>query len=62
MGMEDIKKTAEDIKEAVSDGELSVDELKEVAGGVNLDQLRRENLDKDASNLDEIRSENLDKD
>lgn len=62
MGMEDIKKTVGDIKEAVSDGELSADELKEVAGGVDLDQLRRENLDKDASNLDELRRENLDKD
>lgn len=44
------------------DEQLSDEQLKEVSGGVNFDQLRRENLDKDASNLDEIRRENLDKD
>ncbi len=42
--------------------QLSDEQLQEVSGGVNFDQLRRENLDKDASNLDEIRRENLDKD
>ncbi|MEM9008788.1 MAG: hypothetical protein AAGE59_35420 [Cyanobacteria bacterium P01_F01_bin.86] len=44
------------------DEQLSDDQLQDVAGGVNFDQLRRENLDKDASNLDELRRENLDKD
>jgi Mg/Co/Ni transporter MgtE len=38
------------------------DQLEEVAGGVDFNQLRRENLDKDASRLDEIRRENLEKD
>ena len=50
-------------KDAVNKAEeLAEDALKEVSGGVNFDQLRRENLDKDASNLDELRRENLDKD
>lgn len=50
-------------KTAVVEGEaLSDDELKEVSGGVDFEQLRRENLDKDASRLDEIRRENLEKD
>lgn len=44
------------------DEQLSDEQLNDVSGGVNFDQLRRENLDKDASNLDEIRRENLDKD
>lgn len=42
--------------------QLSDEQLETVAGGVDFDQLRRENLNKDASNLDEIRRENLDKD
>jgi hypothetical protein len=46
----------------VEDESLSDDQLKEVAGGVDFDQLRQENLDKDASRLDEIRRENLEKD
>lgn len=45
-----------------SDEQLSDDQLEEVSGGVNLDQLRRENLDKDASSLDELRQDNLEKD
>lgn len=52
----------QDPKKQGAEGELSEDQLKEVSGGVNLDQLRRENLDKDASGLDEIRRENLEKD
>lgn len=44
------------------DEQLSDEQLKEVSGGVNFDQLRRENLDKDASSLDEVRRENLEKD
>ena len=44
------------------DEPLSDEQLDNVSGGVNFDQLRRENLDKDASNLDELRRENLDKD
>ncbi|MEM6424984.1 MAG: hypothetical protein AAGF66_14910 [Cyanobacteria bacterium P01_H01_bin.119] len=44
------------------EGQLSEDQLKEVSGGVDFDQLRRENLDKDAANFDELRRENLDKD
>lgn len=46
---------------ATEDESLSDDQLKEVSGGVDFDQLRRENLDKDASRLDEIRRENLEK-
>lgn len=44
------------------DEQLSDEQLKDVSGGVNFDQLRQENLDKDASGLDEIRRENLEKD
>lgn len=47
---------------SVEDESLSDEQLKEVAGGVDFEQLRRENLDKDASRLDEIRRENLEKD
>ncbi len=54
---EDTEKTV-----AVEDESLSDDQLKEVSGGVDFDQLRRDNLDKDASRLDEIRRENLEKD
>ncbi len=55
--------TEETKKDAASkDEQLSDEQLKDVSGGVNFDQLRRENLDKDASNLDELRRENLDKD
>ena len=50
-------------KAVMTDDEaLSDDELKDVSGGVDFDQLRRENLDKDASRLDDIRRENLEKD
>ncbi|PSN12025.1 hypothetical protein C7293_21945 [filamentous cyanobacterium CCT1] len=52
----------EDTKVVAEDESLSDDQLKEVAGGVDFDQLRQENLDKDASRLDEIRRENLEKD
>jgi hypothetical protein len=55
--IEDTKKAA-----ATEDESLSDDQLEEVAGGVDFNQLRRENLDKDASRLDEIRRENLEKD
>lgn len=48
--------------EVAEEGQLSDDQLEGVAGGVNFDQLRRENLDKDASRLDELRQENLEKD
>lgn len=53
---------SEDTKKAPEGTELSDDQLEGVAGGVDADQLRRENLDKDASNLDELRRENLEKD
>ena len=52
----------EDTKVVAEDESLSDDQLQEVAGGVDFDQLRQENLDKDASRLDEIRRENLEKD
>ncbi|HZG40574.1 MAG TPA: hypothetical protein VEZ50_18000 [Nodosilinea sp.] len=55
--IEDTVKTGE-----IEDESLSDDQLKEVSGGVDFDQLRRENLEKDASRLDEIRRENLEKD
>jgi hypothetical protein len=53
---EDTTKPAKGEDEALSD-----DQLKDVSGGVDFNQLRRENLDKDASRLDEIRRENLEK-
>ncbi len=55
---------AEDNTKAVmtEDESLSDEQLKEVSGGVDFDQLRQENLDKDASRLDDIRRENLEKD
>jgi hypothetical protein len=53
---EDTTKPAKSEDEALSD-----DQLKDVSGGVDFNQLRRENLDKDASRLDEIRRENLEK-
>lgn len=56
------EETKKDVATEKSDEQLSDEELKDVSGGVNFDQLRRENLDKDASNLDEIRRQNLDKD
>lgn len=58
--MDKMKEAAKDAVDKVE--EIADEKLKEVAGGVNFDQLRRENLDKDASNLDELRRENLDKD
>lgn len=54
---EEIKKDAETQGEQISD-----EQLENVAGGVNIDALRRENLDKDASSIDELRRENLEKD
>ena len=42
--------------------QLSDQQLEQVAGGVDFDQLRRENLDKDAVDFDQLRRENLDKD
>ena len=43
-------------------GQLSDQQLDAIAGGVDFDQLRRENLDKDAVDFDQLRRENLDKD
>ena len=45
-----------------SQAQLSDEQLEQVAGGVDFDQLRRENLDKDAVDFDQLRRENLDKD
>ena len=42
--------------------QLSDEQLEAVTGGVDFDQLRRENLDKDAVDFDQLRRENLDKD
>ena len=47
---------------AQSHDQLSDQQLEQVAGGVDFDQLRRENLDKDAIDFDQLRRENLDKD
>ena len=47
---------------AQSQEQLSDQQLEQVAGGVDFDQLRRENLDKDAVDFDQLRRENLDKD
>lgn len=54
---EETMKQVADTKEQLSD-----DQLEGVSGGVNFDQLRRENLEKDAVNTDELRRENLEKD
>jgi hypothetical protein len=43
-------------------GQVSDEQLEQVAGGVDFDQLRRENLDKDGVDFDQLRRENLDKD
>lgn len=56
MSEENIKKAPETTEQ------LSDDQLEGVAGGVNFDELRRENLEKDAGNFDELRRENLEKD
>lgn len=55
---------AEEIKKDATPNEeqLSEEQLKGVSGGVDFDQLRRENLDKDAANFDELRRDNLEKD
>ena len=45
-----------------SQEQLSDQQLDQVSGGVDFDQLRRENLDKDAVDFDQLRRENLDKD
>ena len=42
-------------------GQLTDDQLETVAGGVDFDQLRRENLDSNAVDFDQLRRENLDK-
>lgn len=47
---------------AAEEGQLSDDQLEGVAGGVNFDKLRQENLDKDAVDFDKLREENLNKD
>ena len=46
----------------LANGQLSEQDLTQVSGGVNFDQLRRENLDKDGVDFDQLRRENLDKD
>ena len=43
-------------------GQLSDEQLEAIAGGVDFDHLRRENLDKGAVDFDQLRRENLDKD
>ena len=45
-----------------SQAQLSDEQLEQVAGGVDFDQLRRDNLDKDAVDFDQLRRDNLDKD
>ena len=56
MSEQDKKKTP------MAEGELSDEQLEGAAGGVNFDQLRQENLDKDATDFDKLRQENLEKD
>ena len=43
-------------------GQLSDQQLDAIAGGVDFDQLRRDNLDKDVVDFDQLRRDNLDKD
>ena len=43
-------------------GQISDQQLESVVGGVDFDQLRRDNLDKDAVDFDQLRRDNLDKD
>lgn len=43
-------------------GQISDEQLESVGGGVDFDQLRRDNLDKDAVDFDQLRRDNLDKD
>ena len=53
----------QDKKQAsTSEGQLSDEQLEGVAGGVDFDKLRRENLEKDAVDFDKLRQENLEKD
>lgn len=40
--------------------QISDQQLEQVTGGVDFDQLRRENLDKDAVDFDQLRRENRD--
>ena len=40
--------------------QISNEQLEKVVGGVNFDQLRRENLDSNAVDFDQLRRENLD--
>ena len=42
--------------------DFSDEQLEQVSGGVDFDQLRRENLDKDAVDVDQLRRDNLEKD
>ena len=42
-------------------GQLSDEQLEAVTGGVDFDQLRRDNLDKGAVDFDQLRRDNLDK-
>lgn len=58
--MDAMKNAAQNAADKVE--EIADEALEKVSGGTDFDQLRRENLDKDASKLDEIRRENLDKD
>lgn len=41
---------------------ISDEQLESIVGGVDFDQLRRDNLDKDAVDFDQLRRDNLDKD
>ncbi len=54
--------TANNQQNIEQQGQLSDQQLNAIAGGVDFDQLRRENLDKDAVDFDQLRRENLDKD
>ena len=47
---------------AQSQEQLSDQQLEQVSGGVDFDQLRRENRDSNAVDFDQLRRENLDKD
>ena len=42
-------------------GQLSDEQLETVTGGVDFDQLRRDNLDKGAVDFDQLRRDNLEK-
>ena len=56
--MSDVKKQ----QNIATQEQLSDEQLERVSGGVDFDQLRRENLEKDAVDFDQLRRENLEKD